>query len=218
MYSNENNFARRDEFLRWRMSLLYPQALTGAILSPFSTPSWGRANLCFLVFLAIVSCLLSSPAEARRPVRSLAEFRHESVIIQKWKFSCGAAALATLLTHDFEDPVTEHTVASSMLRHTDPSKVRAEEGFSLLALQEYAERRGYEASAYGQLSPQELLALVPAIVPVRFRGIDHFIVVRGLQAGEVLFADPAFGRRTLPLPEFERAWEQKIAFVIARRS
>jgi predicted double-glycine peptidase len=150
-------------------------------------------------------------------VRSLAEIRYESVIIQKWKFSCGAAVLATLLTHDFGDPVTEHAVARSMLRRTDSAKVRVEEGFSLLDLQEYAERRGYEASAYGQLSFQDLLGLVPAIVPVRFRGIDHFIVVRGLQAGEVLFADPAFGRRTLPIPEFERTWEQKIAFVIARK-
>ena len=198
---------------------MYPQdqPIAGTF-SPLSTSSQRGVKLRFLTFLAIVSCFLTSPAEARRPVRSLAELRHERVVIQQWKFSCGAAALATLLTHDFDDPVTEPAVASSMLRRTDPSKVRAEEGFSLLDLQEYAERRGYEASAYGQLSSQELLALVPAIVPVRFRGVDHFIVVRDLHAGEVLFADPAFGIRTLSLTEFERTWEQKIAFVIARKS
>jgi hypothetical protein len=41
------------------------------------------------------------------PVRSLQEVRQDGVIIQKWDTSCGAAALATVLTYSLQYPVTE---------------------------------------------------------------------------------------------------------------
>jgi hypothetical protein len=156
-------------------------------------------------------------AEAERPVRSLAEIRYEGVVMQKWDLSCGAAALATLLTYDLGDPVSERAVATAMLRRTDPLKVRVQGGFSLLDLQEYAEGRAYEATGYGQLTVQDLVRLLPAIVPVQFRRDAHFIVVRGVRDGEVLFADPAFGNRTLPIATFEKVWVQKVAFVARSR-
>jgi uncharacterized protein len=59
--------------------------------------------------------------------------------------------------------------------------------------------------------------LLPAIVPVQFRRDAHFIVVRGVRDGEVLFADPAFGNRTLPIATFEQVWVQKVAFVARSR-
>jgi hypothetical protein len=136
--------------------------------------------------------------------------------MQRWDLSCGAAALATLLTHDLADPVTERAVAEAMLRRTDPLKVRVQGGFSLLDLYEYAEARGYQPDAYGQLSFQDLEALTPAVVPVRFHGYDHFVVFRGTRRGRVVFADPAFGNRTMPVTEFDRAWKLKVAFVVAR--
>jgi hypothetical protein len=43
------------------------------------------------------------------PVRSLQEIRQEGVVIQKWDTSCGAAALATVLTYSLQDPVSGAT-------------------------------------------------------------------------------------------------------------
>ncbi len=143
--------------------------------------------------------------------------RHATVVMQTWDLSCGAAALATLLTYDLGDPVTERAVAEAMLRRTDPLKVRVQGGFSLLDLQEYAETRGYEAAGYGRLSLDDLVTMAPALVPVTFHGYDHFVVFRGVRGSRVILADPAFGRRTTSLAEFERAWKLKVAFVIARR-
>ncbi len=153
---------------------------------------------------------------AGRPVRSLAESRFHRVVMQRWDLSCGAAALATLLTYDLGDPVTERAVAEGMLGRTDPLKVRVQGGFSLLDLYEYAEARGYEPNGYGELSFEHLQELVPAILPVRLHGYDHFVVFRGTRRGRVVFADPAFGNRTMPIAEFERAWKQRVAFVVAR--
>jgi uncharacterized protein len=156
-------------------------------------------------------------AEAERPVRSLAEIRHEGVVMQKWDLSCGSAALATLLTYDLGDPVGERAVATAMLRRTDPVQVRVQGGFSLLDLQQYAEGRGYDVVAYGQMTMEDLLGFLPAIVPLELNWGDHFVVVREVRNDEVVFADPAFGNRTLPVKKFQRVWVQKVAFVVPRK-
>jgi uncharacterized protein len=175
----------------------------------------GRAFAFFLIAVVLGFGGTVGVAEAKRPVRSLAEIRYQDVVMQKWDMSCGSAALATLLTYDLGDPVGERAVATTMLRRTDPLKVRVR-GFSFLDLQQYAEQRGYEADGYGKLSFSDLISLLPAIVPVEFQRSDHFIVVRRVLDGEVHFADPAFGRRTLPIATFERVWVQKVAFTVHR--
>ena len=169
-----------------------------------------------LAALVIAFALPAAAQERPWRVRSLAEIRHEGVVIQKWDTSCGAAALTTLLTFDLGDPVAERAVATAMLHQTDPIRVRARGGFSLLNMQEYAQARGYEAEGYGEMSLGDLLGMLPAIVPVQFHGYDHFVVVRAVRDGEVFFADPAYGRRSISVARFERAWEQKVAFVVRR--
>lgn len=169
------------------------------------------------LFILFSSLLFSVPTVADQHntrVRSLAEIRHEGVVIQKWDLSCGAAALATLLTYDLHDPVSEREVATAMLHRTDPVRVRTRGGFSLLNMQEYAEARGYQADGYGELTLEDLLRMLPAIIPIEFHGYDHFVVVREAREGQVFFADPAYGRRTVSIPAFEQAWKSRIAFVI----
>ena len=181
------------------------------------TYGWAGAFLLLgrLVLFTFPDSIVAAPPSG--PIRSLAEIRHEGVVIQKWDLSCGAASLATLLTHDLSDPVSERDVATAMLHLTDPVKVRTRGGFSLLNMQEYSESRGYRADGYGELALEDLSALLPAIVPVEFHGYDHFVVVREIRAGEVYFADPAYGRRRISVREFENAWKSKIAFVVSRR-
>jgi predicted double-glycine peptidase len=149
-------------------------------------------------------------------VRSLLEIREANVVIQRWDISCGAAALATLLTYQHGDPVPEKAIAEAMLGRTDPLRVKARGGFSLLDLKRYVEARGYEGDGYAEMSLEELEELGPAIVPVTFLGDPHFVVYRGRIADRVLLADPAFGNRTVDVTGFEKAWE-KIAFTVNRR-
>lgn len=167
-----------------------------------------------LTVAACLACGTAAPSLA--PVVSIAELRHATVVMQRWDLSCGAAALATLLTHDLGDPVGERAAAEAMLGRTDPLRVRVQGGFSLLDLQEYAEVRGYEASGYGQVSLEALVEMAPAIVPIDSHGYDHFVVFRGVRRGEVVLADPAFGRRTMPVERFSRVWKLRVAFVVTR--
>ena len=150
-----------------------------------------------------------------RPVRSILEARHQNVVVQEWDSSCGAAALATLLRYQLGDPVTERIVAVGMLRGTDPDRVRGRGGFSLLDMKRYAESRGFAAEGYAGLTPGQLMRLAPAIVPIRSYGGDHFVVFRGVAAGQAVLADPAFGNRSLPFAEFAALWKDGLGFAVA---
>jgi predicted double-glycine peptidase len=152
---------------------------------------------------------------ATKTVRTLKEMRYEQVVRQKWDMTCGAAALSTLLTYDFKDRTPETAVVTWILRRTDPVKVQARKGFSLLDLKHFVQARGYSAEGFSEMSLEELADLkIPAIVPIRSKGVDHFVIVRGVFGDRVVLADPAFGNMTLKARKFQEIWKQGIAFIV----
>jgi uncharacterized protein len=156
------------------------------------------------------------PAPNTPHVRSLIDLRNDGLVRQHWDVSCGAAAVATLLTYQLGDPVTERDAAAGMLRTGDIRVVKAHLGFSLLDLKRFASTRGLLATGYGNLALSDMLKLAPLIVPIRVRGFGHFIVVRGADEGRILIGDPAFGNRTMTTAAFQAAWPSGIGFVITR--
>ncbi len=157
--------------------------------------------------------LASVPAMAA--TLSLKEIREAGVVIQQWDTSCAAAALATVFTYGFADPVTEREVAGGLLRQTEPLKVRHRGGFSMLDMKRYAGERGYKAVGFRDMSFEDIRYFQAPIVPIRVHGYNHYVVFMGLTpGGEVRLADPAFGNRTLSREKFEAAWMDGIAFVI----
>ncbi|MFL5273363.1 MAG: C39 family peptidase [Anaeromyxobacteraceae bacterium] len=140
--------------------------------------------------------------------------RQDRVVRQKWDLSCGAAALSTLLTFDVGDRVSEADIITSILRRSDPVRIRARQGFSLLDLKRFAVSRGHVADGYGRLAMTDLARMSPAIVPTQIGGYNHFVVFRGVRDGHVLLADPAFGNRTMSVERFEALWPRRIAFVV----
>ena len=84
------------------------------------------------------------------------------VIRQKFDYSCGSAAVATLLTYHYDYPVNEQTVLDAMLATGDQEKIRRE-GFSLLDMKQYLQSKGYVANGY-RISLEKLSqAGLPAI-------------------------------------------------------
>jgi predicted double-glycine peptidase len=138
-------------------------------------------------------------------LESFQEKKYKATIAQQYDFSCGSAALATLLTYNYNIPVSEPEVFREMFDNGD-KKVIAESGFSLLDIKNYLARRGLEANGYR--APLSKLAEVrlPAIVLVNVRGYSHFVVLEGIQNGWVLLSDPANGMRSEPIGEFEGQW------------
>jgi len=136
---------------------------------------------------------------------SFQERKYKATLAQQYDFSCGSAALATLLTYNYRIPVSEQEVFKSMFENGD-KKVIAESGFSLLDIKNYLTRRGLESNGYR--APLAKLAEVrmPAIVLINVRGYSHFVVLEGINDGWVLLSDPANGVRSEPIGEFEGNW------------
>ncbi|MES2939500.1 MAG: C39 family peptidase [Pseudomonadota bacterium] len=171
------------------------------------------------IALLLLSALCAGCAQGpREPVRSLLEIRREGVVVQEWDLSCGAAALATVLTFAMGDPITERAVAQGMLRGTEPLKVKTRGGFSLLDMKRFTEARGFQADGYQDLSLADLLEFSYPIVPVNVYGADaHFVVVKGRTAdGQILLGDPAFGNRRVTPAQFESMWQGGVGFVVSR--
>jgi uncharacterized protein len=154
----------------------------------------------------------------QRPVVSWYELRQQKLVRQTWDSSCGAAALSTLLTHQLGLPVSEYAVAASILRNGDPTRVRERGGFSLLDLKRLVDAIGLVGEGYGDMTVADLVARdSAAIVPIRYRKLDHFVVFRGVLGDRVVLGDPAFGNLTLPMREFATIWQSRIAFYVRRR-
>lgn len=151
------------------------------------------------------------------PVRSLKEstlrWKFRSTVQQKYDFSCGSAAVATLLTYHYRTPTTEEAAIEAMYVRGDRTKIQRE-GFSLLDMKLYLERHGFRADGFEATLEQVVEFGAPGIVLVQDNGYRHFVVLKGVHDGRVLLGDPAIGARILKREDFERAWLNRIFFVI----
>lgn len=144
---------------------------------------------------------------------SLKEARFRNTIRQKYDFSCGSAAVATLLTYQYAYPIDEQAAFDVMYANGDRRKI-AREGFSLLDIKRFLASRGFDADGYAV--PLEKLDEegVPAIVLIDERGYHHFVVVKGYKNDRVLIGDPARGTRSMSKRRFDDMWKNQIVFVI----
>ncbi|WP_260433600.1 C39 family peptidase [Burkholderia sp. Bp8998] len=146
-------------------------------------------------------------------VTSLKEARFKRTVKQQYDFSCGSAAVATLLTYQYDYPMTEQTAFAQMWENGDQNKIR-HQGFSLLDIRRFLEAHGFIADGY-ELPLQTLAKThTPAIVLITEQGYHHFVVVKGLRDGRVLVGDPATGTRPMSQASFEKKWEDHVIFVI----
>jgi predicted double-glycine peptidase len=175
---------------------------------------------CMLLALALPAqeahaIELSTAVGARMvvPVKSWKETRFNATVRQQYDFSCGSAALATLLSHHYGYRVTEQMVFEQMYLKGDQQKIR-QQGFSLLDMQGFLASHGFRADGF-ELPLEKLVeAKLPAIVLVSDKGYNHFVVIKGIADGRILIGDPSSGTRTIGLERFRELWSSKLLFVI----
>jgi uncharacterized protein len=149
-------------------------------------------------------------------VTSLKEARFKRTIRQQYDFSCGSAAVATLLTYQYDTPVTEQEAFIEMYQHGNQEKIRRE-GFSLLDIRNFLMSRGFEADGYEVPLEKLNQTSTPAIVLIVEHGYHHFVVIKGVRNGRVLMGDPATGTRAISQESFEEKWQDHVVFVIHNR-
>lgn len=150
------------------------------------------------------------------PVVSMRQSRLAGTLLQQYDFSCGSAAIATLLTHHYRLPVSEQEVFEAMYLQGDQAKIRRE-GFSYLDMKRYLARLGFAADGFQQPLDKLVDARIPALALINENGYQHFVVIKGVQADRVLLGDPAQGTRAMPRRDFEALWSNRLLFVIHNR-
>ena len=148
---------------------------------------------------------LGSSLDIMMPVTSMIGRRFETVVRQQFDFSCGSAALATLLRFHYEDAQTEQSVFAAMFRDGDQAQIRRL-GFSLLDMKRYLAARGIAADGYRVTLAQMATARLPGIALIDFDGYRHFVVVKGIDRDGVLLGDPSLGVRREDPATFLRQW------------
>ena len=140
------------------------------------------SSLRFSLILALASgaataAELTFPTDVVGPytlrVTSLKEARHLTTLRQQYDFSCGSAALATLLTHHYGRTTTEQQVFIDMFNTGDQAKIR-KEGFSLLDMKRYLANHGFQADGFE--APLDALVKVgiPGIALVQRKRLQPF--------------------------------------------
>ncbi len=145
-------------------------------------------------------------------VTSLRDMPFRTVVRQQYDYSCGSAALATLLTHHYGRRTGEAAIFQAMYAAGDQLKIR-NVGFSLLDMKRYLERQGLKADGYRWSAEDLKRAHSPAIALITVGNYRHFVIIKGYRGGKLLVGDPAQGLKLYPIDEFERVWNG-VVFVV----
>jgi hypothetical protein len=148
---------------------------------------------------------LGPVGDLRVPLESVEQRRYATVVRQRYDFSCGSAALATLLRFHYGLGQDEADVFRGMWAKGNREQIRRL-GFSLLDMKRYLASIGYEADGFEVTLDEVAKAGVPGIALINLNGYRHFVVVKGVAGGEVLVGDPALGLKTMEAAAFGKAW------------
>lgn len=180
-------------------------------------------KLLILVFIILIFASPEAHAiemgictRIEKPVKTFKEIKSQNVVSQSLDYSCGPAALATILSYYFQDRITEEEIIKFLLLTTDLRKVKQKKGFSLLDLKNFAKYRGYEVIGY-KMDLEYLVGLdKPVLIPINIKEYSHFVIFRGLKGDRVFLADPALGNMTMRIERFLNLWQNGIGLVLSK--
>jgi len=149
--------------------------------------------------------------------KSLLDMRFRHIVRQRYDFSCGSAAIATLLTYHYGHPVSENDVLMAMFVNGDQDKIR-KQGFSLLDMKNYFNSIGYHAEGYKESLDKLAKVGIPSIALINKHGYLHFVVITGVTKDKVATSDPTLGIRIYTRQDFEKMWNGIIFVVLNNKN
>jgi predicted double-glycine peptidase len=191
-----------------------------------------RHALAALLAAAVVAMVSTAVAaeSVRAPLRdpphtfeqytkSWLELRRRNVVIQQYDYSCGAAAVATVLRYYWEDSITEKQILETLLKilTVDEVKDRIKKGMSITDLRRASVEMGYLSSIGTMTFEQLSQSKIPLVVPIKVKQFDHFVVFRGVADGRVYLADPVRGNVRPTVPEFCGQWQKGAILVVIKK-
>lgn len=190
---------------------------------PMQKAIWLLAVLLPLAGRPAVAQQLTAPIRdmnqifQKRP-RSWREIKVQNVVMQGADYSCGAAALATVLRYFWQDNVGETKILDTIMDFLTKAEIkdRMDNGLSIDDLRRAAVELNYLAEV-GTITFAELTqSKVPLLVAINANGYDHFVVVRGVFGNNVYLADPMRGNIRVRTNVFASQWTKNAVLVVLK--
>ncbi|MBF0117708.1 MAG: C39 family peptidase [Desulfobacterales bacterium] len=150
----------------------------------------------------------------RRNVTPIAEVQKTHMIKQAYDYSCGSAALATLLNYHIGETLSERQVIQGLLRYGNKRSIAERRAFSLLDMKSFVQIIGYKGIGYKATIEDIKKLEVPGIVPINVFNYRHFVVLKGVYKDHVFVVDPFHGNISFTLSEFKEKWYDNVLFVV----
>nr|WP_233178087.1 MULTISPECIES: C39 family peptidase [Paraburkholderia] len=149
------------------------------------------------------------------PLRSMRDIRYSSIVSQQYDYSCGAAALATLLKYGYGIDIPEPELIRRMMVYSTPEVV-VKNGFSMLDMKKFVETIGLRGRGF-RVNTDALYHLqIPVLVLMNIEGYEHFVIVKHAENGRVFIADPALGNRIVAEDDFAKTWNGLVFAVLGK--
>jgi predicted double-glycine peptidase len=148
----------------------------------------------------------------------LTELSYRNITKQSYDYSCGSAALATLLNAYLGENLTERQVIQGLMEYGSKEKIAERRAFSLLDMKRFVNKLGYEGNGFKAdlIDLKELDA--PCLIPIEFLGFRHFTVLRGFHGNHIFLADPFRGNTSYTIDAFEDMWYQNVIFMVDKKN
>lgn len=149
-------------------------------------------------------------------IKPALEDQFRGIVRQAYDYSCGSAALTTLLNGYVNVGVnlTEQQVMDGLLKFGETDKIVERRSFSLLDMKRFVGAIGFESGGYRGEFSDLVKQGQPAIVPISYAGFKHFVVFKAYKNGRVYVADPALGNISFDEVRFKEIWENNTLFLI----
>lgn len=146
-------------------------------------------------------------------IKPAVEDQFRGIVRQAYDYSCGSAALTTLMNGLVGVNLTEQQTMEGLLRYGEYNRIVERRSFSLLDMKRFVTALGYESGGYkGEFS--DLIKNQPALIPIAYAGFKHFVVFKAYKDGRVYVADPALGNISFDEARFKEIWENNTLFIV----
>ncbi|SFM50791.1 C39 family peptidase [Marinobacter zhejiangensis] len=166
--------------------------------------------------VVVIDQAIAPDIEVRTDVRvePLVEQRYRNIVRQAYDYSCGSAALTTVLAYYLGRNLGERQVMEGLLHYGESERIVERRAFSMLDMKRLVTALGYPSGGF-RATIDDLLDLDhPAIVPIHHAGFKHFVVLRAIRDGRVYLADPSVGNISFTLSQFEEKWDDNVLFIV----
>jgi predicted double-glycine peptidase len=151
----------------------------------------------------------------RYEVTPFSEILRDCTLKQNYDYSCGSAALGTLLNFYLGENFTEKQIIQGLMTYGDKEQIKQLRAFSLWDMQKFVEALGYKSGGYNaEMSDLMNPELWPCIVPIELFGYRHFVVLKGVNKGHIFVSDPWRGNSSYTVEQFKKMWYNSILFRI----